>query len=265
MKSYVNKVLDLWQASYTKAPATVNPYEISQQLKYFASLFSPGSFYYYILDFTNLTMKYVHDGTRDVLGLDPKEVDISKLIEILSPEEQLILAKKEAVTVDFVTNFLNPEHIPFYKIVYFFRVQDMEGKYKNMLHQATVLTLTECQQVEHVMVVHTDISHLNFVNNNKISFISLRGDQSYYDVDIDSGRFEPESDDRITELLQDILTAREKEIIHLLAQGLSAEEISKRLFLSAHTIRTHKKNILKKTSCKNTTELVAKCLVEGVI
>lgn len=35
--------------------------------------------------------------------------------------------------------------------------------------------------------------------------------------------------------------------------------------VSPHTINTHKRNILKKSHCKNTAELVAKCIREGVI
>ncbi len=42
------------------------------------------------------------------------------------------------------------------------------------------------------------------------------------------------------------LTDREREVLHLLAAGLDNAAIAKRLHLSAHTIRTHVGNILRK-------------------
>src|ERR1700761_9384407 len=54
------------------------------------------------------------------------------------------------------------------------------------------------------------------------------------------------------------LSAREIEIVHLVAEGLTNKEIADKLFLSFHTVKTHRKNIIKKLgfSFKNATELV---------
>ena len=54
-----------------------------------------------------------------------------------------------------------------------------------------------------------------------------------------------------------LLTAREREIIGFLAQGVSGEEIAERLFLSAHTVRTHVRNAMAKTQAKTRAHLVA--------
>ena len=53
------------------------------------------------------------------------------------------------------------------------------------------------------------------------------------------------------------LTGREREIIGFLAQGVSGEEIAERLFLSAHTVRTHVRNAMAKTQAKTRAHLVA--------
>lgn len=47
-------------------------------------------------------------------------------------------------------------------------------------------------------------------------------------------------------------TKREKEIILLLKEGKSTKDIADKLFLSTHTIESHRKNILAKTDTKNT-------------
>jgi DNA-binding CsgD family transcriptional regulator len=54
-----------------------------------------------------------------------------------------------------------------------------------------------------------------------------------------------------------LLTAREREISALLAQGLSGEGIAERLFLSPHTVRTHVRNAMAKTNANTRAHLVA--------
>ena len=60
--------------------------------------------------------------------------------------------------------------------------------------------------------------------------------------------------DRFTNRMK--LTDREIEIIRLLAQGHSSAYIAKTLFLSTHTVNTHRKNILRKLEVSTTVELV---------
>lgn len=52
------------------------------------------------------------------------------------------------------------------------------------------------------------------------------------------------------------LGEREIEIIKLLAKGLGTTEIAEKLFISPHTVSTHRKNILNKTGVNNTTQLI---------
>lgn len=58
------------------------------------------------------------------------------------------------------------------------------------------------------------------------------------------------------EMEKELLTDREKEIVRLLANGLSTKEIAEKLSISFNTVETHRRNMLKKHNCKNTTELV---------
>lgn len=55
-----------------------------------------------------------------------------------------------------------------------------------------------------------------------------------------------------------ILSPREQEILRLLAQGMSTNEISKQLFLSINTIQTYRKRLLLKMDAKNVAELICK-------
>lgn len=52
------------------------------------------------------------------------------------------------------------------------------------------------------------------------------------------------------------LSVREQEIITLIAEGLTNGQIAEKLFLSTHTVNTHRKNIMQKLGVKNTASIV---------
>ncbi len=52
------------------------------------------------------------------------------------------------------------------------------------------------------------------------------------------------------------LSPKEKEIIKHVAKGLSSKEIAEALFISVHTVETHRRNLLKKLKLNNTASLV---------
>ena len=53
-----------------------------------------------------------------------------------------------------------------------------------------------------------------------------------------------------------VLSKREKEILKLIAEGLTNLEISKQLFISIDTVDTHRKNLYAKLNVKNTALLI---------
>lgn len=55
---------------------------------------------------------------------------------------------------------------------------------------------------------------------------------------------------------QSLLSERETEILILICQGLSNQEIADQLFISKRTVDKHRANILEKSECKNTAQLV---------
>lgn len=61
------------------------------------------------------------------------------------------------------------------------------------------------------------------------------------------------------------LTAREREVLRLLADGLSNEEIGKRLFISAETVRTHLRKAMDKLGAETRTQAVAVALRDSII
>jgi DNA-binding NarL/FixJ family response regulator len=62
-----------------------------------------------------------------------------------------------------------------------------------------------------------------------------------------------------------ILSSREKEIIQLIAQEYTTEEIAEKLIISKHTIEAHRKNIFMKLNVKNIAGLINVAIRLGVI
>jgi len=62
-----------------------------------------------------------------------------------------------------------------------------------------------------------------------------------------------------------VLTSREREILQLIAEGLTAKEIAAHVFLSIKTIETHRRNIMQKLNMKSTADLTKYAIREGLV
>jgi len=61
------------------------------------------------------------------------------------------------------------------------------------------------------------------------------------------------------------LSEREKDILKEVAQGLTNNEIADKLFISAHTVITHRKKITKKLGIKSVSGLTVYAIINGLI
>jgi len=61
-----------------------------------------------------------------------------------------------------------------------------------------------------------------------------------------------------------MITSREKEILTLIVEEYTSKEIAQNLFLSQHTVISHRKNMMKKYHLKNTAGLVRLAFEIGV-
>jgi two-component system NarL family response regulator len=60
------------------------------------------------------------------------------------------------------------------------------------------------------------------------------------------------------------LSGREREVLQLLAEGLSSPEISQRLFVATSTVETHRRNIMRKLAIHNVADLTKYAIREGL-
>ena len=74
-----------------------------------------------------------------------------------------------------------------------------------------------------------------------------------------------EKEIKVTDEAYNTLTAREQEVMVLVAEGLSTNEISDRLFISPKTVENHRSNIMNKLDIHNTIEVARYAAKLGLI
>lgn len=62
-----------------------------------------------------------------------------------------------------------------------------------------------------------------------------------------------------------VLTKREKEVLQLIAEGLTNPQIAEKLFVSQSTIDSHRKSLMQKLQVKNITTLLKLSLENGLV
>ena len=253
----IKKIWNVWE-NENKVLAPIDAPISLTAIDQIASLFSAGIYYYYVLNFDTYNMNFVHPNISKILGLQPVQFSLDTLFDIMHPDDLDKMHQKELKATHFLLKNIPLEDIPHYKVSYLMRLRHTNGTYKTILHQAKTLAISGNGKIQQVITVHTDVTYLNVPFDHKISFISEKR-PSYYSIETDT------SFEVINTSLKAIITKREIEIIQRISEGKNASEIAESLILSIHTINTHKKNILKKTQCNNTAELMAKCLQEGII
>lgn len=130
-------------------------------------------------------------------------------------------------------------------------------KIKSTYPQVKIIILTQYTQKAFVSEVVKIVDGCIMKNNTGGQLIraihKVMGNEQYFDEFLEDGdKREP-------------LGKREIEIIRLISEGLTSDQIAEKLFISIHTVKTHRKNILRKTGMHNTPDLIAFAINEQLI
>jgi len=265
MKSNNEIVTDIWKSHRNYLGKKTLDLSLSSVESYIANLFTPGPFYYYVIDSPTLTLDIVSASVEQIIGIKPEDFTIEVFMNNLHPDDMKFLLRCEDVIAWFLKNQIAPDKMVYYKINYCFRQRVADGSYRMFLIQTITLSTSEEGALLKVFGSHTDINHITTTNNYKLSLIGLNGEPSFLEIDVFK---EPVFEHFVPfdyEVNSPAFTKRELEVIKLLAKGLTTDEISSELFISVHTVYTHRKNILRKSGLKNTAELITMCLRRGYI
>jgi DNA-binding CsgD family transcriptional regulator len=232
---------------------TNDQFELDMEVyKKLLDIFMPGDYYYYIFNVADGVFEFVSEEITPVLGYAVEDIDVPFFINRIHKEDQPWFLNFEHKVQEFFAK-LTPEQVPNYKVRYDYRIRKNDGSYIRILQQVITIQFAEDGSVLKTLGVHTDISHLKESGTPLLSFIGLNGEPSYYNV-VAASLFKTDSSG---------LSKREIQILRLLAEGRSSDEISRVCFISKQTVNTHRKNLLKKTGCTNAAELTVLAVRKG--
>ncbi|MBS2098655.1 LuxR C-terminal-related transcriptional regulator [Carboxylicivirga linearis] len=204
-----------------------------------------GNQFYHIVSFPQFKLEYVSENISNLLGLDPARITLKQLYSLIHPQDlpQILLASKKLIEFLF-RNFqlIQPHQII---VTFDYRIKNKEGQYIRILAQNGMISKNIKERSCKTITLHSDITH--YKTNHKIKFDLINyGDPINFIF--------PDEELNNMDLF---FTPREREILTLLVTGKNSTEIGKELFISKHTVDTHRRHMLSKTHLCNTAELVA--------
>jgi DNA-binding CsgD family transcriptional regulator len=133
-----------------------------------------------------------------------------------------------------------------------YKVRNTLGEYTDLLIQCYLFFTTIPYKTVFFLKIHTDIDWHKKIKHGYHYYVG--NDLSYF-------RYPDE------EMLMkgNIFSDREFEIIRLIESGLNSEEIAEKLFISTHTVNTHRRNILEKTGKAHISEVIYYLKERGVL
>ncbi len=97
------------------------------------------------------------------------------------------------------------------------------------------------------------------------AFKAVLNDEQYLQRDIEKKLLSQSIGKKTSNSLLVKLTRREKEVLEAIAEELTTQEISEKLFISPKTVETHRMNIMSKLGAKNSVGIIKTAMENGLL
>lgn len=170
--------------------------------------------------------------------------------ERVHPDDLYSLVRNGIAVLKFL--HANKENLQDYKMVSEFRIRNYTGQYMRVVEQYTLLEKDKSGNAWLALSV-LDLSP------DQSSFKTVR----CHILNVKDNKFF--SIENLLSRKASELTTREIAILQLIKEGLLSKEISEQLFISVHTVNTHRQRILEKLDVNNSMEAVKYASALGLI
>lgn len=224
--------------------------DIQNRLK---NIFFLGDMYHFVFDIKNVRFDSMSNSITRILGFS-SNISVQEFLERIHPDDQPYFMAFEQKYSEFLFS-IDPINMGNYKSRYDFRVKNADNQYVRILHQLMIIQLDVNNNPIRSLAIHQDITTLKPNGIPVFSIIGNNGYPSYHNIQIDIP----------VPKAKKIVTRRETEVLKLIAEGFTSNDIAENLSISRHTVDSHRKNLLRKTASSNTLELISKAIIEGWI
>lgn len=210
----------------------------------------PSSSFFILTDTPQNNFPYVSKNFKTNLGLDAEKMATEGVPYWLGhhhPEDLPVWMQMLQDLMIYTLSEVPLEERKKLSYTWTFRVKTIEGNYVNLFEHLVPLELDP----EGKPVI--GLAHATIIGDGEMlplkCSVKKLNDNNEYETLLSKNYSQL--------LLSDGITNRERDIIRLLALGNNTKQISEKLFISPHTVDTHRRNILKKLKVSSTGELVA--------
>ncbi len=207
--------------------------------------------FFYVADLLRIKILFTSNGSQKLFGIEPEAFDISTFISRTHPDEmkRYGLARVKLIKLGQDV-FMNPKENLIISTTS--KKDNGTGDFINVLFQGYIFYSEIPHKTVFLILVMTDLTRFQ---------ISEKGHHYYVGNNLNLFRY-PDA-----ELLKigNEFSAREFEILMLIAEGMDSENIARKLCLSVNTVNTHRRNILKKSNKQTTHDLVIELQERGVL
>ena len=256
MKNTKNIYLEaqkIWGTAIHAGPPGSKELELQLEIhKRLLHIFQAGRYYYMVFNVYQMELEFISPDIEAVLGFKPDEISAMFFLDRIHPDDKSYFLKSENKLTEFL-KVLPLAKRGSYKFQHDYRIKTKNNNYIRLMHQILPIQFDKTNYYRS-LVLHTDITHIKPNGTPCFSIIGLDGEPSYYNI--------PENTESFTKSY-DLFTRRERDILKDIVEGRKSKEIADKLYISLHTVNTHRKNILIKADCKSPVELVIKSIHEG--
>ncbi len=198
--------------------------------------------FFYIGDMLPFNIPYTSKGSFDILGIKSEDLDPGNIFTSTHPDDikRHSISRSRMMKLCHDMYIIGEEYAVMSTNLKFYHTN---GTPVNLLIQGYVFKKPEPNPGVYCLFISTDISWFGRIKCGYNYYVGK--DLSYLRVP-----------DKELILTGCIFTNREFEIVRLIMEGLSSKQIGEKLFISSHTVDTHRRNILKKTNHINVHELI---------
>jgi DNA-binding CsgD family transcriptional regulator len=250
MKPYsYNLFFDLIESYLPKGFHGINDYDpIMLKLN---SLMEENDQFITVSNLEEIKFLYASEGIRRMIGVDPAQLNPGHFVEVVHPDDLTRLGLLRAQTFVVEKEVLETKKGSVL-VSFTLRLRNTSGMYFNCLCQAYFFYSPTPPSGVYLIQVISDVDHIE---------IRKRGFHHYKGKDLSYFRF---PDKALLNIGPDFST-RELEILKLIESGMSSKEIADKLFLSVHTVNTHRRNILDRCGKDNISNLIYELQEQGLL
>jgi DNA-binding CsgD family transcriptional regulator len=214
-----------------------------------AGIFNQVPFGSSLIDYSSGKYLYMSNNTEEILSYSKEDY----MFGLEFQYNNLLTEDRKIFNLHIfpdILQFLSTIPVNEYKLYRFsfnYRFYRKDGCIMKLLQHSTYLDPSPCGRPLLNRVIYSDITH--FKNDGQMSLTISYQSKGRGFIPVFKKRYNPQPETNISR--------RELEVLKLCLQGLSSKLIADKLFLSVHTVKNHKRNMMEKTASKNISEVIS--------